>query len=252
MKHVQYLALAVVAAAAVVLSFTTLRDLALACGYSDGTAWLLPVVIDAGAAAGAIAWLHGAGPARRFGRVLALVLLAASVGGNALGHGLAAHQSVAVAQARPGWLVVVGVSAVAPAVLGAVVHLAMVAGRTGRTDPDQPDDQPARTVLPLAVVRLPDEQDQAADDNAGEPVGGPVDQLGELVGQPPPGRDASDDVLAADLRDHEADQPAQLGRDAIARRYSVGSTRAARVRQLADEPPTADQLPDHADHDPPA
>lgn len=123
--------LLVVAAAAAVLSFSALRDLALLCGFAARLAWLLPVVVDAGAAAGSLVWLGGwtALPARRFARTLALVLLAASVVANALGHGLAAYS------ARPAWWVVVLVSAVAPAVLGAVVHLAVLAARPGEPSP---------------------------------------------------------------------------------------------------------------------
>jgi Protein of unknown function (DUF2637). len=117
--------LLVVAAAAAVLSFSALRDLAELCGFSTALAWLLPVTVDAGAAAGSLVWLGGwAGDtARRFARWLALVLLGSSVAANALGHGLAAYG------VRPHWLVVVAVSAVAPAVLGAVVHLAVLVGR---------------------------------------------------------------------------------------------------------------------------
>lgn len=134
--------LLVVAAAAVVLSFTTLRDLARACGYSANTAWLLPVVIDAGAAGGALAWLSRSG-ATSYGRTLALTLLTVSVAGNALGHGLAAAQDVTIAAVQASWLVVVVVSAIAPAVLGAIVHLAMLVARAT----DHPaDDMPHRTV----------------------------------------------------------------------------------------------------------
>lgn len=121
-----YALLLVVAAAAAVLSFDALRGLALLCGFAPWLAWLLPVTIDAGAGAGAVAWLgrhDGAG--RRFGRWLALALLATSVAGNALGHALAAYAT------RPHWGVVVAVSAVAPAVLGAVVHLAVLVARAG-------------------------------------------------------------------------------------------------------------------------
>lgn len=118
--------LLVVAAAAAVLSFAALRDLALLCGFAPTLAWLLPVVVDAGAAAGSLVWLGGwaTGPARRFARALALALLGSSVAANALGHGLAAFHLT------PPWWVVVIVSAVAPAVLGAVVHLAVLVGRT--------------------------------------------------------------------------------------------------------------------------
>jgi hypothetical protein len=117
--------LAVVATAAAVLSFDALRGLALLCGFSPWLAWLLPVVVDAGAAAGSLVWLGGRAPARarRFARALALVLLGSSVAANALSHGLAAYGM------RPAWWAVVLVSGVAPAVLGAVVHLAVLCGR---------------------------------------------------------------------------------------------------------------------------
>jgi hypothetical protein len=133
-----YVLLAIVAAAAAVLSFSALRDLAALCGFSPALAPLLPVVLDAGAAAGSLAWLAPWTPpaARAYGRALALALLAASVGGNALGHGLEAFG------VAPAWWVVVGVSAISPAVLGALVHLTVVAGRP-----------PARTVADLVAER---------------------------------------------------------------------------------------------------
>ncbi|MGD9525199.1 DUF2637 domain-containing protein [Pseudonocardia sp.] len=129
--------LLVVAAAAAVLSFAALRDLALVCGFAPGLAWLLPVVVDAGAAAGSLVWLGGwsADSARRFARALALALLVLSVAANALGHGLAAY-----ALAPPWWVVVV-VSAVAPAVLGAVVHLAVLVGRPRPVVEDEQDEE---------------------------------------------------------------------------------------------------------------
>lgn len=124
MSRVLYLLLAVVASAAAVLSFDALLGLALLCGFRPVLAPLLPLTIDAGAAAGSLVWLtRPVGRARSFGRVLALVLLAGSVAGNALGHGLVAYG------APPHWWVVVAVSAVPPAVLGAVVHLAVLARR---------------------------------------------------------------------------------------------------------------------------
>ncbi len=137
--------LLVVATAAAVLSFAALRDLALLCGFTPTLAWLLPVVVDAGAAAGSLVWLGGwaADSARRFARALALALLGSSVAANALGHGLAAFALT------PAWWVVVIVSAVAPAVLGAVVHLAVLVGRTEpattNADADPTDVEPVRT-----------------------------------------------------------------------------------------------------------
>lgn len=139
-RTVLYVLLFVVAAAAAVLSFAALRDLALVCGFSPRLAWLLPVVVDAGAAAGSLVWLGGwsAHSARRFARALALGLLGLSVAANALGHGLAAFALA------PAWWVVVVVSAIAPAVLGAVVHLSVLVGRPVATPPvvdgqDPPD-----------------------------------------------------------------------------------------------------------------
>ena len=128
--------LTIVAAAAAVLSFSALRDLALLCGFTPELAWLLPVVVDAGAAAGSLVWLGGRAHelARRFARALALTLLGLSVGANALAHGLDAYRLA------PAWWVVVAVSAIAPAVLGAVVHLAVLVGRPAVVV--EPDDDP--------------------------------------------------------------------------------------------------------------
>ncbi|WP_300006957.1 DUF2637 domain-containing protein [Pseudonocardia sp.] len=145
-RAVLYGLLLVVATAAAVLSFAALRDLALLCGFSPELAWLLPVVVDAGAAAGSLVWLGGtvSTSARRFARALALALLGLSVAANALGHGLAAFRQ------GPAWWVVVIVSAVAPAVLGAVVHLAVLVGRPvpdGRpAEPDVDDDRAAELI----------------------------------------------------------------------------------------------------------
>ena len=130
-----YLLLLVVAGAAAMLSFAALRDLALRCGFAPLLAWMLPVVVDAGAAAGSLVWLgERAGErARRFARRLALGLLGLSVAANALGHGLAAFVLL------PPWWVVVVLSGIAPAVLGAMVHLAVLVGRPE----GQPTEAPA-------------------------------------------------------------------------------------------------------------
>jgi hypothetical protein len=131
------LLLFVVAAAAAVLSFDALRSLALLCGFTEQLAWLLPVVVDAGAAVGCLVWLgRSTQPdAARFARTLAWTLLAGSVAGNAVVHGLSAYGLPA-----PWWLVV-AVSAVAPAVLGASVHLAVLVGRRPAVD-DEAGDEP--------------------------------------------------------------------------------------------------------------
>jgi hypothetical protein len=146
-RTVLYGLLAIVATAAAVLSFAALRDLALVCGFAPQLAWLLPVVVDAGAAAGSLVWLGGwaASSARTFARALALCLLALSVAANALGHGLAAFGLA------PAWWVVVIVSAVAPAVLGAVVHLAVLVGRPVETIIEDVDEEPIPYKLTAAA-----------------------------------------------------------------------------------------------------
>lgn len=144
-RLIMWLLLAVVAASAAVLSFSALTGLALLCGFSPRLAWLLPLTVDAGAAAGCLVWLGapeivpvseryrvGSDPlrksfaksARRFARALTLALLASSIAGNAITHYLAAYRLM-----TPWWLVV-AVSAIAPAVLSAVVHLAVLCSQS--------------------------------------------------------------------------------------------------------------------------
>ncbi len=163
-RTVLYVLLLVGASAAAVLSFAALRDLAFVCGFAPWLAWLLPVVVDAGAAAGSLVWLGGwsATSARRFARALALALLGLSVATNALGHGLAAFAI------PPAWWVVVVVSAIAPAVLGAVVHLAVLVGRPDGAellpdaDIDLLDDHGLSRLWEHAPTATPTAQDRAA------------------------------------------------------------------------------------------
>ncbi|MBN9101787.1 MAG: DUF2637 domain-containing protein [Pseudonocardia sp.] len=147
--------LAVVAMAAAVLSFSALRDLGLACGFDPRLAWLVPIVVDAGAAAGSVSWLSQPSPvARVFGRRLAVVLLAASVIGNGIAHLLEAYRLEA-----PWWLVV-AVSALAPCVLGAVVHLVVLAVQDD-TERQEKDEEATRDEVGTAEVD--DAPDRAAE-----------------------------------------------------------------------------------------
>lgn len=174
MKGSVWALLALVALAAAVLSFSALRDLALVCGFSGGLAWLLPVTIDAGAAAGALAWLGGPVAGRLFGRTLTWALLSTSVVGNAVSHYLSAYHLA------PAWWLVVLVSAVAPAVLGCGVHLAVLVGRTVETvttpaecpspeitEPARGDDTAATPVPELAAVPDPDPVAELIESGAG-------------------------------------------------------------------------------------
>lgn len=137
--------LAVVAAAAAVLSFAALRDLGLACGFGQLSA-LVPVVIDAGACAGSVSWLTSPpGAAQVFGRRLALVLLGSSVVGNGIAHLLEA-EGWAVA-----WWLVVAVAALAPCVLGAVVHLVVVAVQSTTERPEVVEGEAGTGTRPVST-----------------------------------------------------------------------------------------------------
>lgn len=115
--------LAVLAAAAV-LSFDALRDLAVLCGVEPRLAWLLPVAIDAGAAVSTRVWLSGrAVLAERYARNMTWSLLVVTVAGNAL------HSGLVSSGLTPTWWTAVVVGAVPPAVVGATVHLAVLVGR---------------------------------------------------------------------------------------------------------------------------
>ncbi|WP_337826254.1 DUF2637 domain-containing protein [Pseudonocardia sp. UM4_GMWB1] len=239
MNRVLYLLLGLVAVAAAVLSFAALRDLAEACGFAPELAWLLPVVIDAGAAAGSVVWLGARVPdgARRFARALALLLLAASVAANALGHGLAAYRL------QPAWWVVVLVSAVAPAVLGAVVHLAVLASRAGAAPahdgapPDQGERVDEHDPVPADVE--PDSPDVAdLRDEAEAPDwwehADPVPAL--PVEQPPAAAEPDDDRAARLIADgagrrrlaRELDITEHAARELIAAHRDVDTVGATR------------------------
>jgi hypothetical protein len=180
-RTVLYALLGIVATAAAVLSFSALRDLALVCGFAPQLAWLLPVVVDAGAAAGSLVWLGGqvARAARTFARALALTLLALSVAANALGHGLAAFGLA------PAWWVVVIVSAVAPAVLGAVVHLAVLVGRPEPVVEPGPDEEPIPYELTAAAYEAGtlDEHDLSRLWEVAPPARSEGERAAELIAQ---------------------------------------------------------------------
>jgi len=257
-----------VAGAAAIMSFAALRDLAALCGFGSALAPLLPVTVDAGAAVASLVWLGrwAPDPARRYARGLALALLGGSVAGNALGHGLAAYG------ARPHWLVVVAVSAVAPAVLGAVVHLAVLATHTPATGvADHPDHNPdyARSVAdhpdhpdrefgqaaPAAVDQLTELNGPCLISVGGSGEGGQVRPMGtdhpdhpDYLGAAgtdhpdPTGLTASEQPERKDaelielIREWVADEGSAPSRERVRTRYGIGSKRAERVRTLALTP----------------
>lgn len=144
-----WLGIAVVAAAAAVMSFSALRDLAERADVAPALAWLLPVAIDAAVVVSTRVWLIGNAGSRvtRYARFLALSALALSVAGNAAEHAMAAYRLAAP------WWVLVAVSAVPPVALGATVHLAALlatdtATVTATATEDDASSQPATDTQP--------------------------------------------------------------------------------------------------------
>lgn len=224
-RRVLYALLVSVSVAAATMSFASLRSLAIVCGFHPWLAPLLPVVVDAGAAAASIVWLGrwAEDSARGYGRTLALILLAGSVAGNALGHGLAAYS------ARPHWLVVVGVSAIAPTVLGALVHLVVLVGRPVASAPTTVGQLAAATptAIPRGGVALHAVEDEPTP--SGTPDRRSVVNTKNLA------------EVIDDLRRLSVEHSRRWNRDQIIAMYGISADRAMTARKTLGWPglPTA-------------
>lgn len=156
------LGIGVVGVAAAILTFTTLRALAETVGFRESlfgalqSAWLLPVTIDAAGVVAARVWLRGtaAQEAVDFARKLTWVCISASVLGNA-GQHLMAELAI-----EPPWWVIVLVTAVPPAMLGASVHLGNLVRRTTPVRTADPD-HPVRVDLQVVQTAVPDRADHS-------------------------------------------------------------------------------------------
>lgn len=221
---VTWLGLGVVAAAAAVLSFSSLRRLAVLSGTPIELAWLLPVCIDAGALVATRLWLATDLPdrAHRFARSLALATIALSVLGNAVSHALIAYQ------VTPPWWAVVAVAAVPPAVLGAVAHLAALARPSATTLAPTPTSAPAPVTpepAPAAAVEPgPPEPRQEPGDVHQEATSPAPASPGDLM------RQARELVNAGEAEDRK------VGRATLARELGISEHQARQVlRQLDTE-----------------
>ena len=150
-RYLKMAGLAVALAAAAVLSFAALRDLAIAVRVSTNLAFLLPIAVDAGAAVSCAVWLTPSTrpDARAFASRLTLALLATTVVGNAAQLGMHANGIV------PPWWVAVAVGAVPPAVVGGVVHLLVLVGRGAATreEPAEPiKERPTAQIAPITAT----------------------------------------------------------------------------------------------------
>lgn len=186
-----------VATAAAVLSFSSLRALAISTDTWAWIAWLLPISLDAAAATATFVWLRTERTEiARLAGTIAWSTIVLSVVGNGV------HHAFTALGIRPWWWVALIVGAVPPAVFGAVVHLAIKAAK-----PDQPESQPEPQPEP---VEVPEPRP------ALEPQDPP--QL-ESVGW-------SVEAIVADLRERGETDLNQRG---IRSRYSVGAGKANKV-----------------------
>ncbi|MBW6432409.1 DUF2637 domain-containing protein [Actinoplanes hulinensis] len=111
--------MAVAAASAATASFTGLRGLALAAGWPERLAWLLPLTIDAYAMTSTRVWLA---PGRsRSGRGYAQANAIGAIGASIIGN--AVYHMLTVGLLTVSWPIVVSVGAVPAAVLGLTAHL---------------------------------------------------------------------------------------------------------------------------------
>jgi len=156
---ITWMGLAVVFAAAAVLSFSALAELSGMVGMSRRLVWLFPVCTDAGVAVSTAVWLSGRHnpDAERFARRLTWALLALTVAGNAT------HQGLAAAGMVPPWWVAVLVGAIPPGVVGAVVHVAVLVGRGTDNSQTEPARQMTGDGHPAEVPpAVPPWEDRAA------------------------------------------------------------------------------------------
>ena len=166
--------MAVAALAAAASSFTGLRGLAVLTGWPSALAPLLPIAIDSYAMTSMRVWLTGgvsSMQASRFAQANAFGAILLSLAGNAAYHLVEAHLL------RVSALIVLGVGAVPPVILGAVSHMAALRTRSG---PKAPEAGPSSATKSgagpqygtedelLAAARLADTQYRAEHD--GKPI----------------------------------------------------------------------------------
>lgn len=136
------------ATSAALTSFDGLRQLALAAGWASAMAFLLPLTIDAFAATATRIWLARSTKserARRFSRACAVGAILLSLVGNAVFHLIGANLLQVT------WVIVLGVGAIPPVVLGLVSHLAVL-----RTQHDLVAEVGPSTVLSTVLAATPE------------------------------------------------------------------------------------------------
>jgi hypothetical protein len=239
------LGLVVSAVAAAVSSFDGLRSLAVATGWSEWQAPLLPLTIDAFALSAIRIWLLGSvvsARARRLARAGAIGAVLLSLSGNGVWH------LVSAGLVPVHWVVVLVVGAVPPVVLAVIVHLASVRSLAASEDgravlrdvPAVPEDGTGTSGTvpsPGSTVPEPDRTVAQPERTETEPAKA-VPGTASLA--PAMRRYATEDELLAAARAVDARYRAEYGRpvtrDALRRELRVGGQRATVVlRRLREE-----------------
>jgi len=231
--------LGVVGAAAAIMSFTALSDLARLLGVTAlmnwpgveaggiPVAWLLPLTVDVLAAVATRVWLtrRTNHEALEYARRAAWAAIVATVVGNG------AHGYLVSAATGEPWAASVVVSAVPALALGAMVHLAHLVGRGPAMPVDEAGPDPWLTLLDDVLAEPWDHAIRA--------WAAAVDEDGART----PTRDEPDAVLAADLRGKNVNRRRPFTQDEVRFRYGVGATRAGRLRDMAQQPPAPTAVP---------
>jgi hypothetical protein len=203
-----WLGLGVVLLAAAALSFEALTDLALSVGIRPALAWLLPVVVDAGAAVSTAVWL-GRGSARdaaRFAGRMTVGLLVITVLGNATALGMHAYGIT------PPWWTAALVGMVPPAVVWAGVHLVVMLVR-----------QPVREEVlePDRVVETAVRVDRTTETTPDRPA------LEAVADQP------DEDELLPAVREWIAKQTGSPSQRQLRSEFGIGAGRARKLMEAA-------------------
>lgn len=243
--------LGIVSTAAVVLSFATLRDLAVVAGGWQDTrlAALWPLTIDATATVAAVVWISGRGgeQAVRYARTLALVGAVLTITANAAGHGITA------AHVQPPWWLAAVLGSIPALALVAVVHLIALMrwAPTAALPAAVVDVAGVSTVAPaIGTDTEPDEVPADVADPELESAAASVHDVPEPAAQTPAEPVVSEGLVV----DAEHPDPrvcelltqlregAELTGVEVARRYGVGERHGRRL--LGDAQDLHDQRPD--------
>lgn len=244
--------LLVVAAACAVWSFAGLQRLAELCGVDEPLSWLFPITLDVAGAVGTRVWLAdwSAKETRQYARSLALATLALSVAGNGLSHAMEAYNILAH------WSLIASLSAVPPAVLAAMVHLAVMvstdrsAVRSARPEPDPETGGPTprRTARRSKDHSVQAGKPEQAISNHGAPATARARAVpGPLSPRERSARRPQDQDLLRQLRLVYPLTGEAPTRNAVMRMFAVGTSRATRLVRLwaADQSEDARHPPAH-------